>query len=80
IKNQTPPQTLIYTSFAYSRPTLDFYSDRQILAVDDNELKKIAQKSSYLLLEDEVFKTLSLKDYLILGKSGNFTLIKTHPH
>ncbi|MGL5035071.1 MAG: ArnT family glycosyltransferase, partial [Microcystaceae cyanobacterium] len=80
IKNQTPPQTLIYTSFAYSRPTLDFYSDRQILAVDDNELKKISQKSSYLLLEDEVFKILSLKDYLILGKSGNFTLIKTHPH
>ena len=78
LKAQTPPQTIIYTSFAYSRPSLDFYSDRQVLAVGEKELQELAQQSHYLLLQPEVLKKLPVSSYRKLGQTGIFTLIKTH--
>lgn len=79
LKSQTPPQTIIYTSFAYSRPSLDFYSDRQVLAVGEKELQELAQTSHYLLLQPEALEKFSASSYRILGKTGMFTLIKTEP-
>lgn len=73
----TPPQTTIYTSFAYSRPSLDFYSDRLVLAVGRERLQALAQTPHYLLLEDAALAELDLPSAQYLGRSGNFTLIKT---
>jgi 4-amino-4-deoxy-L-arabinose transferase-like glycosyltransferase len=77
IKQNTPPNTIIYTSFAYSRPSLDFYSDRQILAEDKNRLKYLAATSSYLLLDHETFDNLKLINVKILGEANQFILVET---
>ncbi len=79
IAEQTPPDSTIYTSFAYSRPSLDFYADRLILAVDHDRLQELAQSNHYLLLETEKLETWELKNSQILGQSGDFTLVITKP-
>ncbi|MGK7940791.1 MAG: ArnT family glycosyltransferase [Crocosphaera sp.] len=77
IKNNTPPNTIIYTSFAYSRPSLDFYSDRQMLAEDNNRLKELSATTSYLLLDYETLETFQLTNVKILGEVEGFILIST---
>jgi 4-amino-4-deoxy-L-arabinose transferase-like glycosyltransferase len=77
IKENTPPNTIIYTSFKYSRPSLDFYSDRQILAEDQDILRSLASTSSYLLLDYETFDNLKLINVKILGEVNQFILIST---
>lgn len=78
VKENTPPKTIIYTSFNYSRPSLDFYSDRQILAKDNSTLEKLAASSSYLLLDKPTFDNLKLTNVKILGEVNQFILISTH--
>ncbi|CCQ71027.1 hypothetical protein CWATWH0402_2264 [Crocosphaera watsonii WH 0402] len=78
IKENTPPKTIIYTSFEYSRPSLDFYSDRQILAENNATLEKLASTGSYLLLDQETFDNLKLTDVKILGEVKEFILISTN--
>ncbi len=78
IRANTPPNTIIYTSFDYSRPSLDFYSDRQILAKDNNTLETLATTSSYLLLDKETFDNLKLTNVKILGEADQFILISTN--
>ncbi|MDJ0511743.1 MAG: glycosyltransferase family 39 protein [Crocosphaera sp.] len=78
IKNNTPLNTIIYTSFAYSRPSLDFYSDRQILAEDNNRLRQLSTTSAYLLLDNETLDTFQLTNVKILGEVGEFVLISTN--
>ncbi len=76
IKNNTPPNTKIYTSFYYSRPSLDFYSDRQVIAENiTNLLQNLSNKEVYLLLDENSLVNLNVP-YKILGKTDNFTLIK----
>ncbi|MEA5511869.1 glycosyltransferase family 39 protein [Crocosphaera sp. UHCC 0190] len=77
IKQHTPANTIIYTSFAYSRPSLDFYSDRQVLAQDQSALEKLALSSSYLLLDQNSLKNLPLSNAKILGKAEGFILVST---
>ncbi|MEA5534363.1 glycosyltransferase family 39 protein [Crocosphaera sp. XPORK-15E] len=77
IRQHTPDNTIIYTSFAYSRPSLDFYSDRQVLAQDQTALEKLALTSSYLLLDQNSFKNLPLSNAKILGKAEGFILVLT---
>ena len=78
IKENTPPKTIIYTSFEYSRPSLDFYSNRQILAENNATLEKLASTGSYLLLDQETFDNLKLTDVKILGEVKEFILISTN--
>jgi hypothetical protein len=63
----------------YSRTSLDFYSDRQILAVDEKAIQDLSRKSGYLLLDATSLAKISAQNYQNLGESGEFTLIKTHP-
>jgi 4-amino-4-deoxy-L-arabinose transferase-like glycosyltransferase len=79
IKSQTPADTIIYSSMPYSRTSLDFYSDRQILAVDEKAIQDLSHKSGYLLLDSANLAKISDQNYQNLGKSGEFVLIKTHP-
>ncbi len=77
IRENTPPNTVIYTSYAYSRTSLDFYSDRQVIAKNKEELEKLAATSSYLLLDNSTWGNLKLNDSQILEKSNDFILVKT---
>jgi len=62
VKQHTPPQTLIYGSRAAARPSLNFYSDRQIISQSVSELQEHWQHDSlaYLLLDRQSFKQLDL--------------------
>ena len=79
IKQSTPSNTTIYTSFVYSRTSLDFYSDRHILAVDRSKLEELKQKPNYFLLDEETLGKLNLKSYQNLGKAEGFVLIWSNP-
>jgi 4-amino-4-deoxy-L-arabinose transferase-like glycosyltransferase len=79
LKSQTPPGSLIYTSFAYSRPSLDFYGDRQVMAVDESQLLEKAQSGHYLLIDPTVQSRLAWPRAQILGRAGDFILIRTAP-
>lgn len=76
IKENTPANTVIYTSYAYSRTSLDFYSDRQVIAQNLEELKKSAAISFYFLLDPLTLEKLNLNKYKILGNTQDFILIK----
>ncbi|MEM8779154.1 MAG: phospholipid carrier-dependent glycosyltransferase, partial [Cyanobacteria bacterium P01_G01_bin.49] len=77
IRNNTPLNNIIYTDFSYSRPSLDFYSDRQVLAESKENLQKLAASSSYLLLDKHNFQQFKLSNAKILGEVQNFILILT---
>ena len=79
IKSQTPADTIIYSSMPYSRTSLDFYSDRQVLAVDEKAIQDLSHKSGYLLLDATSLAKISAQHYQNLGQSGKFILIKTQP-
>ncbi|MGP0129381.1 MAG: ArnT family glycosyltransferase [cyanobacterium endosymbiont of Rhopalodia musculus] len=76
IRENTPPNTVVYTSYTYSRTSLDFYSDRQVIAQNIEELKKLAAISFYFLLDPLTLKDLNLNNYKILGNTQDFILIK----
>jgi 4-amino-4-deoxy-L-arabinose transferase-like glycosyltransferase len=75
IKDSTPVDTVIYTSFPYSRPSFDFYSDRQIKSVTIDELKTKWLEKSYLLLDSASFQSLQLPDSKSLGNAEGFILV-----
>ncbi len=80
LKNYTPRNTVIYTSFDYSRPSLDFYSQRKVISADDNRLKELLTSQNYLLLEREVFDQLQLENPSLLGEAEGFLLVRPSHH
>jgi 4-amino-4-deoxy-L-arabinose transferase-like glycosyltransferase len=78
IREKTPPETPIYTSFGYHRPSLDYYSDRKIIPADTATLQKLASTSSYLLLDQQALEILQLPNTLTLGSAEGFTLLTTN--
>ncbi len=78
IKLGTPSNQVVYTSFDYQRPSLNFYSDRQVIPNTNEQLTRHWQESShpYLLLDTETFKQLKLESAQIIGKAPpNWVLI-----
>lgn len=78
IQSNTAINQKIYTSFPYHRPSLDFYSDRQINPATNDELKSYWQQQTetYLLLDEPTLKTLQLKLVQQIGKIGGWILVK----
>jgi 4-amino-4-deoxy-L-arabinose transferase-like glycosyltransferase len=75
IRSQTPPEAVVYTSFAYGRPSLNFYSDRQVIPADATTLQQLWSTKHYLLLDQETLAALSLPDSVSLGTAKDFTLV-----
>ena len=75
IRANVSPGTQIYTSFAYSRPSLDFYSDCKVIPAPIPVLQKMLSNKSYLLVDNENLQKLNLKYSKIIGKANGFTLI-----
>ncbi|MGB7441375.1 MAG: glycosyltransferase family 39 protein [Coleofasciculaceae cyanobacterium] len=75
LQKQTEPGTVIYTSFGYSRPSLDFYSDRQVIPADAETLKQLWLNQSYLLLQQSTLTQLQLPGSMSLGTAEGFTLV-----
>ncbi|MBE9239776.1 ArnT family glycosyltransferase [Synechocystis salina] len=74
IKQAAPVSTPVYTSFAYSRPSLDFYGDRQVIAMNDDQLRAMAKEGNYLLLDPEAQTRLGLPGLQQRGQAGKFSL------
>ncbi len=79
IKAHTPANTTVYTSFAYSRPSLDFYSQRPVVAVKPTELQPLSPAKPYLLVDPATLKQLDSSKYQTLGTAENLTLIAVKP-
>ena len=75
IREQISPGATIYTSFAYGRPSLDFYSDCKVIPAAAPVLQKLWATKPYLLLDKSTLSQLQLADSEALGTSEDFTLI-----
>ncbi|MEH2438857.1 ArnT family glycosyltransferase [Nostoc sp.] len=75
IRANVSPGTQIYTSFAYERPSLDFYSDCKVTAATVPILQKMLSNKSYLLLDNETLQQINLTGSKIIGAANGFTLI-----
>ncbi len=75
IRQHVPPGTQIYTSFAYNRPSLDFYSDCKVSSASMSVLQQMLLKKSYLLLDKETLSKINLTNSKIVGEAKGFTLI-----
>jgi 4-amino-4-deoxy-L-arabinose transferase-like glycosyltransferase len=78
IQTHTPPDAKIYTSHPYSRPSLNFYSDRKVKPRSLEELQKDweASKNAYFLLDRTTLNELQLKSSDALGTVQGWTLLK----
>lgn len=61
IRLKTPADRTIYTSLAYERPSLNFYSARQVLTPPVKDLEKLQKNHQNLTLE--TLKQIWLKNY-----------------
>lgn len=75
IRSHVTPGTKIYTSFAYGRPSLDFYCDCQVIPADNTVLQQKLSDNAYLLLDNATLESMNVSDSQVLGKSEDFTLI-----
>ncbi|MEH2423218.1 MAG: glycosyltransferase family 39 protein [Nostoc sp.] len=75
IRQHVLPGTKIYSSFAYNRPSLDFYSDCKVISAFVAVLKEQFYHQSYLLLDRPTLQQIILSEYKVLGTANNFTLI-----
>ncbi len=70
LQQYTPPQKNIYTTYRNLRPSLEFYSDRVILPIADEQLKQYWQQdeSVYFLVDRDAIDRLNLKPHQKLGE------------
>ena len=80
IQDQIPEDEVVYTSFAYSRPSLDFYSEHKVRAADMITWQKLGSEETYWLLDLPSLKAIGKAKYIKLGDAGDFTLIQTQPN
>ena len=76
-QSDIPLSQKIYTSYPYFRPSLNFYSERQIIPASSEQLKKYWQEEQppYLLLQSSLLKNLRLEPVKTLGADQGWTLI-----
>jgi len=75
IAKHTDAKAVVYTSFGYGRPSLDFYSDRRVISADVATLQKLWSTQPYLLLNKQTLAALQLPDSVSLGTAQGFTLV-----
>ncbi|NEQ78638.1 MAG: phospholipid carrier-dependent glycosyltransferase, partial [Okeania sp. SIO2C9] len=75
IQEHTEVGAVIYTSFIYGRPSLDFYSDRRVISMEAVELQELWSTQPYLLLDQATLEVLQLPGSITLGTAEGFTLV-----
>jgi len=93
LREHTRPGQAIATSYPYSRPSLNFYSDRMVFSVKEfyqvpgksfttpEAIDRFWQEtaSPYLLLDQTTLKQVALPAIVRLGDAENFVLITRSP-
>jgi 4-amino-4-deoxy-L-arabinose transferase-like glycosyltransferase len=60
IKENVPAGKLVYTSFDYERPSLNFYSEHRVIPVSIEDMKeKLKDQSNYFLIDHENLKKIN---------------------
>ncbi|MBW4448266.1 MAG: glycosyltransferase family 39 protein [Spirirestis rafaelensis WJT71-NPBG6] len=77
IQRAKPTVRKIYTSFPYNRPSLNFYSDRNIIPASGAELQYYWQynEQPYFLLDASALKNLHLESVKRIDQTEGLTLI-----
>ena len=77
IKQATTAKQVVFTSYPYHRPSLNFYSDRVIIPLSTQDLKQywLQDKKVYFLLESHISQQLNLNQSQILARVGEWQLI-----
>jgi 4-amino-4-deoxy-L-arabinose transferase-like glycosyltransferase len=77
IRNANLGDSQVFTSFAYNRPSLNFYSDRIITSTPANLLqdKWNSSPEPYFLVKEAEIKQLQLNQAKIISKAGDWTLV-----
>lgn len=73
IKEYTPPQQPVFSSYPNYRPSLEFYSDRVVTPTSDPELQQHWQQKAtvYLLVDNSTIERLGLRPHQRLGNYTN---------
>ena len=83
IRRVTPEKQIIYTSYPFFRPSLDFYSDRIIIPLSNQQLPEnitTANKSLYLLLPIDNFNSSYLNNIQVLATTKEWQLVTKLPN
>jgi 4-amino-4-deoxy-L-arabinose transferase-like glycosyltransferase len=77
ISRANPAVRKIYTSFPYSRPSLDFYSDRTIIPASLGELQHYWHYNGqpYFLLSTSAYNNLNLESVKLIDQAEGWKLI-----
>jgi hypothetical protein len=75
IQEHTKAGAVVYISFGYGRPSLDFYSDRRVIPIDMATLQQLLSTQPYLLLDQPTLSALPLPNPVVLGTAEGFTLV-----
>lgn len=78
VQQYSEPEQVIYTSHPHNRPSLNFYSDRQVLAVSDQRLRQQWQRNSdpRFLVDRNAMKRLKLPQADILDTVDSWVMLK----
>ncbi|WP_017304070.1 ArnT family glycosyltransferase [Spirulina subsalsa] len=75
IRENTPPEQVVYTSFAYHRPSLDYYSDRSVQPAAPPQLQEFWASGHYVLLDAPTLATFEPEESVIIDTVDGFTLL-----
>ena len=77
IQEVRPPQHIIYTSYPYHRPSLNFYSHHIIIPKSDAQLQKLwlESPSVYFLLSSDAAARLNLPGKQIEGSFESWEVV-----
>jgi 4-amino-4-deoxy-L-arabinose transferase-like glycosyltransferase len=78
IRHHTEPEAVIHTSFGYRRPSLDFYSDRQVIPADLATLQQLPSTQPYRLLDEPTLSALPARDRTVLGTAEGLILVEVN--
>ncbi len=73
IQKETPPGQKIFTNYNYGRPSLDFYSSRQVIPLEPKQLQDRwddENSQPYLLIDGDAQKPPQLKGVKVLDTAG----------
>jgi 4-amino-4-deoxy-L-arabinose transferase-like glycosyltransferase len=76
VRTQVPATAPVYTTFAYQRPSLDFYSDRHILPLTGDDRQAHWTANTYFLIEQPHLQALNLPPFDTLGGTEGWVLIR----
>jgi 4-amino-4-deoxy-L-arabinose transferase-like glycosyltransferase len=69
IQAQVPAQQPIYTSYPYNRPSLNFYSQHQVIPSSQQQLRRLWRRdpTAYLLIDQPTLSTLNIPPERVVG-------------